>query len=215
MERFGDYYGREKPELNMAFNFLFVEAELKSLELAAIAEETLAALPPGATPAWTASNHDVGRFPTRWCNDDARAVRAALVVLSTLPGTLVLYYGDELGMLDVYVPVEERLDDMTRNRPDNLGRDRCRTPMPWSTGPNAGFTTPDARPWLPVGEHATTNVQSEQADPASVLNLCRELAFLRRSGKVAQLAPMERVLARRPGLGVQSGWCDHCCKPFP
>ena len=145
MERFGDYYGREKPELNMAFNFLFVEAELKSLELAAIAEETLAALPPGATPAWTASNHDVGRFPTRWCNDDERAVRAALVVLSTLPGTLVLYYGDELGMLDVYVPVEERLDDMTRNRPDNLGRDRCRTPMPWSAGPNAGFTTPDAR----------------------------------------------------------------------
>ncbi len=194
MERFGDYYGREKPELNMAFNFLFVEAELKALDLAAIAEETLAALPPGATPAWTASNHDVGRFPTRWCNDDERAVRAALVVLSTLPGTLVLYYGDELGMLDVYIPVEERLDDMTRNRPDNLGRDRCRTPMPWSAGPNAGFTTPDARPWLPVGEHATTNVQSEQADPASVLNLCRELAFLRRSGKVAQLGPMERVL---------------------
>jgi alpha-glucosidase len=194
MERFGDYYGREKPELNMAFNFLFVEAELKALELAAIAEETLAALPPGATPAWTASNHDVGRFPTRWCNDDERAVRAALVVLSTLPGTLVLYYGDELGMLDVYIPVEERLDDMTRRRPDNLGRDRCRTPMPWSAGPNAGFTTPDARPWLPVGEHTTTNVQREQADPASVLNLCRELAFLRRSGKVAQLGPMERVL---------------------
>ncbi len=194
MERFGDYYGREKPELNMAFNFLFVEAELKALELAAIAEETLAALPPGATPAWTASNHDVGRFPTRWCNDDERAVRAALVVLSTLPGTLVLYYGDELGMLDVYIPVEERLDDMTRNQPDNLGRDRCRTPMPWSAGPNAGFTTPDARPWLPVGEHATTNVQGEQADPASVLNLCRELAFLRRSGRVAQLGPMERVL---------------------
>jgi alpha-glucosidase len=194
MERFGDYYGREKPELNMAFNFLFVEAELKALELAAIAEETLAALPRGATPAWTASNHDVGRFPTRWCNDDERAVRAALVVLSTLPGTLVLYYGDELGMLDVYIPVEERLDDMTRRRPDNLGRDRCRTPMPWSAGPNAGFTTPDARPWLPVGEHTTTNVQREQADPASVLNLCRELAFLRRSGKVAQLGPMERVL---------------------
>jgi len=194
MERFGDYYGREKPELNMAFNFLFVEAELKALELAAIAEETLAALPPGATPAWTASNHDVGRFPTRWCNDDERAVRVALVVLSTLPGTLVLYYGDELGMLDVYIPVEERLDDMTRNRPGDLGRDRCRTPMPWSAGPNAGFTTPAARPWLPVGEHATTNVQSEQADPVSVLNLCRELAFLRRSGKVAQLGPMERVL---------------------
>ena len=193
LERFGDYYGREKPELHMAFNFLFVEAELRARQLAAIAEETLAALPPGATPVWTASNHDVGRFPTRWCNNDERAVRAALVVLSTLPGTLVLYYGDELGMLDVFVPVEQRLDEMTA-QPGNLGRDRCRTPMPWSAGPNAGFTTPSARPWLPVGEHDRVNVQSEQADPASVLNLCRELALLRRSGQVAQLAPLERVL---------------------
>jgi len=193
-ERFGDYYGREKPELHMAFNFLFVEAELKARELAAIAEGTLAALPPGATPVWTASNHDVGRFPTRWCNNDEPAVRAALVVLSTLPGTLVIYYGDELGMVDVDVPVELRLDEMTRDQPGNPGRDRCRTPMPWSAGTNAGFTTPAARPWLPVGEHATTNVRSEQADPASVLNLYRELALLRRSGQVAQLAPLERVL---------------------
>ena len=65
--------------------------------LAEVVENTLAALPTGAMPVWTASNHDVGRFPTRWCGDDARAVKAALTVLSTLPGTLVLYYGDELG----------------------------------------------------------------------------------------------------------------------
>ena len=51
--------------------------------LADVVESTLAALPPGATPVWTASNHDVGRFPTRWCGDDARAVKAALTVLST------------------------------------------------------------------------------------------------------------------------------------
>lgn len=194
MERFGDYYGRDKPELNMAFNFLFVEAELKARELAGIAEETVAALPPGATPVWTASNHDVGRFPSRWCSNDELAVRAALVVLSTLPGTLVLYYGDEIGMLDVYVPLDQRLDDMTRDQPGNPGRDRCRTPMPWSAEPGAGFTTPSARPWLPIGEHATANVQSEQADPGSVLALCRELNMLRRSAQVAQLAPLERVL---------------------
>ncbi len=194
LERFGDYYGRDKPELNMAFNFLFVEADLKARDLAAIAEGTVAALPTEATPVWTASNHDVGRFPTRWCNNDERAVRAALVVLATLPGTLVLYYGDELGMVDVYVPVDERLDDMTRNTPGNPGRDRCRTPMPWSAGPNAGFTIASARPWLPIGEHANANVQSEQADPASVLHLCRELNSLRRSGEVAKPAPLERVL---------------------
>ena len=110
------------------------------------------------------------------------------MVLSTLPGTLVLYYGDEIGMLDVYVPLDQRLDDMTRDQPGNPGRDRCRTPMPWSAEPGAGFTTPSARPWLPIGEHATANVQSEQADPGSVLALCRELDMLRRSAQVAQLA---------------------------
>lgn len=193
-QRFGDYYGREKPELHMAFNFLFVEAELKAPELAAIAEGILDALPPGATPVWTASNHDVGRFPTRWCNNDQRAVKAALVLLFALPGTVVLYYGDELGMVDVDVPVNLRLDEMTRDRPGNPGRDRCRTPMPWSAEKNAGFTTPTARPWLPLGEHATTNVQSEQADPNSALNFCRELALLRRSGQIGQLGHMERVL---------------------
>jgi alpha-glucosidase len=91
LERFGDYYGRQTPELQMAFNFLFVEAEFKALELAGVVEATLRALPPGATPVWTASNHDVGRFPSRWCHANERAVRAALVLLATLPGTVVLY----------------------------------------------------------------------------------------------------------------------------
>ena len=67
-------------------------------------------------PVWTGSNHDVGRFPTRWCGDDPRAVKAALTVLSTLPGTLVLYYGDELGMADVDVPVALRLDEMSAGK---------------------------------------------------------------------------------------------------
>jgi alpha-glucosidase len=194
LERFGDYYGRGTPELHMAFNFLFVEADLKARDLAAIVESTVAALPPGGTAVWTASNHDVGRFPTRWCDNDQRAVRAALVLLATLPGTLVLYYGDELGMVDVYVPVEQRLDEMTRDAPGNPGRDRCRTPMPWSAEKNAGFTTATAHPWLPLGDHSTTNVQSERADPGSVLNLVRELAMLRRSGQIGQPERLERVL---------------------
>ena len=69
-----------------------------------VAGATLARLPAGACPVWTASNHDVGRFPTRWCGGDERKVRLALLVLATLPGTTVLYYGDEIGMTDVDGP---------------------------------------------------------------------------------------------------------------
>jgi alpha-glucosidase len=193
-ERFAGYYGREKPELHMNFNFAFVDSDLRARDLAAIVEGTLAALPPGSTPVWTGSNHDVGRFPTRWCGNDKRAVKAALVVLATLPGTLVLYYGDELGMVDVDVPVALQLDEMTLAQPDRPSRDRGRTPMPWSVEKNAGFTAEDAHPWLPVGEHSTTNVHSEQADPASVLSFWHRLAELRSLGLIGVVADLERVV---------------------
>jgi alpha-glucosidase len=192
--RFGDYYGRDQPELHMAFNFLFVESAFKSLELAAIVEGTLAELPAGATPVWTASNHDVGRFPTRWCGNDGRAVRAALLLLAALPGTLVLYYGDELGMADVDVPVTRQMDEMSLARPGGPTRDRGRTPMPWTAEKNAGFTATSARPWLPIGEHVANNVDSQKQDPGSVLNFWRQLAELRKAGLLGPPGRLERVL---------------------
>jgi alpha-glucosidase len=193
-QRFGDYYGRAVPELQMAFNFPFVESPFNALDLASVVEGTLAALPPGATAVWTASNHDVGRFPTRWGHDDERATRAALVLLATLPGSLVLYYGDELGMNDVDVPVSQQLDEMSLARPGAPSRDRARTPMPWTSDANAGFTSASARPWLPIGEHKQANVESERDDPGSVLNLWRELSQLRRAGLVGTPGPIDRLL---------------------
>ena len=91
----------------MAFNFLFVESQFNALEIGRHRRGHAGRRSRrGATPVWTASNHDVGRFPTRWCHDDERAAsERRLSLLATLPGTLVLYYGDELGMADVDVPV--------------------------------------------------------------------------------------------------------------
>ncbi len=93
-------------------------------------------------------------------------------MLLTLRGTPVLYQGDELGLLDTPVPSERAVD--------RVGRDGARTPMPWDASPNAGFTGSEAEPWLPIGEHATTNVASQAEDPDSVLALCRRLIALRR-----------------------------------
>lgn len=191
--RFAAYYGTERPELHLCFNFPFVLAPFRARQLAEVVEGTLAALPEGATPVWTASNHDVGRFPTRWCGDDAQSAKTALLVLASLPGALVLYYGDELGMADVDVPVALQLDEMSLARPERPSRDRCRTPMPWTAEENAGFTSPGSRPWLPLGEHNSTNVQSEQADPGSVLNFWHELSKLRNSAVIGRLGHVERV----------------------
>jgi len=106
------FYGQDD-ELQLGFNFPFVFADFTAAELAAVAADTAATLPATACPVWTASNHDVGRFATRWCGGDPRKIRLALVIMATLPGAFVLYYGDEIGMPDVAVPPELERDPMT------------------------------------------------------------------------------------------------------
>jgi alpha-glucosidase len=171
-------------------------------ELSDVVGVTLARLPAGACPVWTASNHDVGRFPTRWCGGDERKARLALLLLATLPGTTVLYYGDEIGMTDVTVPRELRRDAMSRDRASWDGsRDRARTPMPWNASRTGGFTAERVTPWLPLGDAAARNVTDQRRDPGSVLQFCRRLLALRRAELSALVAPYE-LLPAAPGHWV-------------
>jgi glycosidase len=126
------------------------------------------------------SNHDLGRFPSRWCGGDERKTRLALLILATLPGTTVLYYGDEIAMTDVDVPAGLRRDHATLAIEHGASRDRARTPMPWDGSPGAGFTSTGVTPWLPLGELART-VGGQRDDPDSTLSLCRRLLALRRA----------------------------------
>ena len=160
-------------------NVPFVFAELGD-EMRGIVEQEEAVIPAEAWPTWTGSNHDAARFPTRWCDGEDRKIRAALAMLLTLRGTPILYYGDEIGMTDVAVP-HDRLRDPVglRGWPVDPGRDRARTPMPWTDEPNGGFTLPDVEPWLPVGD-LSRHVAGQRDDPGSILNLTRELLSLRR-----------------------------------
>jgi alpha-glucosidase len=85
-------------------------------------------------------------------------------------------------MADVPVPPELRRDPLGTGAYDaGPGRDPCRTPMPWSTGAGGGFTTPEARPWLPLSTQPGVTVEEQRADPGSMLVLCRDLIALRRS----------------------------------
>jgi len=175
------FYGNGSDELHLALNIPFLLGKLGP-SMRAVVESTEAALPSGAWPSWTGSNHDAGRFPTRWCGGDVRKIRSALVVLLTLRGTPILYYGDEIGMQEVEVPRERMKDPVgLRGLGANPGRDRARTPMPWTGDPTRGFTRPGVDPWLPFGDQVCGNVADQREDPDSVLRLCRDLIALRRA----------------------------------
>ena len=104
-------------------------------------------------------NHDQTRTMTALGNDPARA-RLAAELLLTLPGLPYVYYGEEIGM--------------TGDKPDP----RLRTPMQWTPATGAGFTKGKAWESL-MPDSATANVQVEDADKSSLLNLYRRLIHLR------------------------------------
>ena len=202
------YYGNDLDELHLCFNFSFMFADLEADALRAIVEATEASFPAGAQPAWTASNHDVGRFSSRWCAGDPARIRCALMTLLTLRGTPFLYYGDEIGMTEVPISGEDVRDGPGLIGEAQVVRDPGRTPMQWSAAPGAGFTRDGVRPWLPVGDPALANVADQRSDHGSHLHLCRDLIALRREtaglreGDYASIAAPRGVLAWRRGDDV-------------
>jgi glycosidase len=175
------YYGAGD-ELHLAFNFNFISADFTVDALRAVVESTEAALPDGAWPAWTGSNHDMFRFPTRWAADVPTRVRVALLMLLALRGTPVLYQGDEIGMPNAIGLTHEDMRDPlgVRYWPYYEGRDAGRTPMHWRRGPGAGFTDAGVTSWLPLGDVGAANVEDQRDDPGSLLALTRDLIAFRR-----------------------------------
>src|SRR4249919_3011452 len=85
----------------------------------------------------------------------------AAMLLLTLRGTPTIYYGDEIGMMQVPIPPDRVHDPIEHSMPGlGLGRDGARTPMQWDSGPSAGFSS--AQPWLPLADDfATGNVANQ------------------------------------------------------
>jgi len=175
------YYGDDLRGANLPFNFQLLQCAWTADELARTIREYMTALPPGAWPNWVLGNHDKSRIASRIGLKKARA--AALLLLS-LPGTLTIYNGEELGMQDVLIQPEEVQDPAEKRQPGiGMGRDPERTPMPWDNSPLCGFTS--GKPWLPIGDaNRAMSVQSSRTDPTSMLSLYRRLLRLRREEPV-------------------------------
>ena len=179
------YYGRNDDAFQLPFNFFILKADkLDAATFRRIVGETERVVR-GRPTTYVLSNHDNVRAFDKFGDgrhDDEIAKQLALMLL-TLRGTPFIYYGEELGMK---TSVPTRLEDVQDPVgkvywPKNKGRDGERTPMQWTRGRNAGFTTA-ARPWLPIPPTAATrNVEAETRDPMSVLNFYRRAIALRRA----------------------------------
>ena len=203
------YYGDGDNELHMAFNFPLMRTNrLTPAWVRANQKERLSLLPPGAWPCNTLNNHDTTRVYTHYgdgLHDDALA-RASLALMLTMRGTPFLYNGEEIGMRDYSLAnIEDFRDppavwfyqrEISEGTPPAKAlalaaidsRDRCRTPMQWSSAPNAGFSPAGVKTWLPLNPNFAQgiNVADQQNDPASLLNFYKRLLRLRKATPALQ-----------------------------
>ena len=148
------------------------------------------------------SNHDFPRSVSRWGNDSEAYWHNSATMLHTflltMRGTPYFYFGDEIGMTNVrFDTITDYRDINTLNRYELLkkegidlkafienekeaSRDNARTPMQWSEGKNAGFTT--EKPWINLNPNYQKgiNVATQEKDENSVLNYFKKMVQLRK-----------------------------------
>lgn len=145
-------------------------------------------------------NHDEPRGVSRYipegdCCTESKKMLAALNFM--LRGLPFIYQGQELGMENVPFPSIEEIDDISTHDEyrvalkagltpaealtavSKYSRDNARTPMQWSAGANAGFTS--GTPWLMVNPNYTSiNAAAQTDDPDSVYSFYKKLIALRK-----------------------------------
>jgi len=206
LARLVSYYGTACDETQLPFNFQLIGATWDAPKLAELIATYEAALPACAWPDWVLGNHDQHRVVTRLGVDQARV---AAMLLLTLRGTPTLYYGDELGLSDAVVPPDRVRDPVEKRTPgQGLGRDPERSPMPWDSSANAGFTS--GAPWLPlVADWRGLNAGVEAGDPDSLLSFYHRLLALRRSTPVLASGSYAALPSPGPVLGYTRRLAGH------
>jgi len=136
---------------------------------------------------------------------DQNKLELLYAMLFSLPGTPIVYYGDEIGM------------------GDNIwlyDRDGLRTPMQWSSARNAGFSScPADQLYLPVIDQPpfsfqTVNVEAQLADPHSLFHRLRALIQIRKKHTAFGAPNLEFLMRENPALFAvrrQTSTCSYVC----
>jgi alpha-glucosidase/glucan 1,6-alpha-glucosidase len=217
------YVSEKEKQLSMVFQFDIVDIGTGAVRFDTVPHawtlpdlrERVArtqALMDGTTDGWSTTfleNHDQARSISRWGSEAtpelwARSAKMLAMLVASLSGTLYVYQGQEIGMVNA--PIEwdiseykdldsqnyyKFVQELSNNDPvavgaakraiSHLARDHARMPMQWDGTPNAGFTTATAKPWMRVHDnYPELNAKRQALDPSSVLSFWRELLKVRR-----------------------------------
>lgn len=193
----------EPGRLHSAYSFALMTPDSSAAHVKKVIQTLEQTISSPGGPCYALSNHDKPRVASRWAKgrDLQQTARQMLALLAAMRGDICLYQGEELGLPQADVPFERLQDPFGKVFwPNFKGRDGCRTPMPWSGKRHGGFS--QAEPWLPVvEEHLAMNVESQQAQPDSVLNFAKQVLALRNArpelnkGAIELLDAAEGLLA--------------------
>ncbi|MHA1674459.1 MAG: alpha-amylase family glycosyl hydrolase [Promethearchaeota archaeon] len=183
--------------IHSVFQFQTLEAKFGYEGFASLLHKSEKWFPDPYIPTWAFSNHDRTRRISILGNnvDKAKLIAAFQFTIRGIPYT---YYGEEIGMRQVDIPINQAKDGLAlkyRKFPKfvvnllqkishgAIFRDGCRTPMQWSSSgnSNAGFSSSNVDPWLPVdSQYSRINVEDQKSDPDSILNCYRRFLAIRR-----------------------------------
>ena len=191
--RLGADYVKRKDGLHLAYTFALLSEKMNADYFDQVTEITEEAIEDG-WPCWSLSNHDCKRMMTRYkCFAEREGYQQMMLLLMlSLRGTPIIYYGEEVDMQQYEISKSELKDPQgIRFWPEIKGRDGCRLPFPWdSKAPNQGFNK-GAEPWLPAENSLTLDQAIETEN--STFNVLREMLKIRKASPALRNGNYRRV----------------------
>lgn len=219
------YVDQDRHELNMVFHFELMEIDhdpinkwkpkkWKLTELKKIFTKWHKSLKEKGWNSLFMNNHDQPRMISRFGDNKKYRVELAktlATLLHTLPGTLYVYQGEEIGMTNVaFDNIEDYRDIETLNfyhemtkkglpkekimeAIHRISRDNARTPMQWDDSPYAGFTT--GTPWIKINpNYPDINVAHDLKDSNSIFHYYQKIIRLKKENLIMIYGDYQLIL---------------------